>query len=324
MDGLRLLGSGSFAQVFEYKSFVFKLTLVGGAEKDLELLKEYEQFRIIYKSIPREPPSEIRFSVPDVYAFYNPATDELRRRSAGAGRGEGRDLVTFKENFAAIVKSHPGKASYCMDRLKSLPDGIAEEIRRTLYPPNQQDKPAPTMCRLYLGRPSPTWTTGRFINHRDYPLWRDRYEELERLEAVAPAMTIANAMGVMLFRLHWIAKNDARDVEFVMAGHPKFGRVALYILDFNQTSTIPFGPSNVHDADDAENDDVDVDNQPARKKMVNSFFDNDPYFPRPRPADPLYQSFRRGYLFNADHSTTLPAERFLAAIEQKQREKDGE
>jgi hypothetical protein len=38
-------------------------------------------------------------------------------------------------------------------------------------------------------------------------------------------------MGEMLSRIHW---NDARDVEFVMAGSPDRPTVRLYVIDFNQ------------------------------------------------------------------------------------------
>jgi hypothetical protein len=58
--------------------------------------------------------------------------------------------------------------------------------------------------------------------------------------------------------------------------------------------------------------------------LVSSFMDNDPYFPRARPPDPLYQIFRTAYLGAypeaKEHRAIGLA--FLSALESEQASRD--
>jgi hypothetical protein len=68
----------------------------------------------------------------------------------------------------------------------------------------------------------------------------------------------------------------------------------------------------------------------SRKKdeihqLVEAFFSNDPYYPRPRPADPLYQKFLLAYLEahpKESQETAELAEAFLRVIESEQAKRD--
>jgi len=68
----------------------------------------------------------------------------------------------------------------------------------------------------------------------------------------------------------------------------------------------------------------------SRKKdeihqLVEAFFINDPYYPRPRPEDSLYQKFCLGYLevhSKESKEATALAEVFLRAIEAEQAKRD--
>jgi hypothetical protein len=53
--------------------------------------------------------------------------------------------------------------------------------------------------------------------------------------------------------------------------------------------------------------------------LVDAFFQNDPYYPRPRDGSSMYTCFRQGYLLAYPPTDTyrLKAEAFLAAIEKK-------
>lgn len=60
-------------------------------------------------------------------------------------------------------------------------------------------------------------------------------------------------------------------------------------------------------------------------QLVEAFFVNDPYYPRPRPEDPLYQKFCLGYLGaypKESQTATELAEVFLRAIEAEQAKRD--
>ncbi|KIL60785.1 hypothetical protein M378DRAFT_907321 [Amanita muscaria Koide BX008] len=83
-------------------------------------------------------------------------------------------------------------------------------------------------------------------------------------------------MGELLGRLHWRAGYDGRDVEFVMGG-VSFSGVAMYIIGFNQMRTWKRNPNEI-------------------QQLVEVFYANVPYYPRPNPDDPLYKEFSNGYL----------------------------
>lgn len=52
--------------------------------------------------------------------------------------------------------------------------------------------------------------------------------------------------------------------------------------------------------------------------LVDAFFSNDPYCPRPTPGDPLYDKFKRSYAASCPVKHLARAECFLGAIEDRQ------
>jgi hypothetical protein len=52
--------------------------------------------------------------------------------------------------------------------------------------------------------------------------------------------------------------------------------------------------------------------------LVDAFFINDPYYPRPDPNDPLYVQFKTGYLSVYPQDVIDLGEAFLHAIEAEQ------
>lgn len=52
--------------------------------------------------------------------------------------------------------------------------------------------------------------------------------------------------------------------------------------------------------------------------LVDAFFSNDPYYPRPTPGDPLYDEFKRSYVGSCPMKHLARAECFLGAIEDRQ------
>lgn len=53
--------------------------------------------------------------------------------------------------------------------------------------------------------------------------------------------------------------------------------------------------------------------------LVDAFFQNDPYYPRPRDGGPMYRKFREGYLlaYPPMDNCRVVAEMFLTAIEER-------
>ena len=162
------------------------------------------------------------------------------------------------------------------------------------------------LVRLYLGKRRDQTTRvrpRRFFGLRNFPLCLDQVQDVG-LDTRNYALAMAGALAVM----HWEAKIDAADVEFVLGGPPclthvrphcqleskqrdrdqsttsNLGSKATYIwlLDFNQCQPLPMNAVGIDHA-------------------VKRFFDNDPYYPRP-PADPassdmeVWESFESQYL----------------------------
>jgi len=177
-------------------------------------------------------------------------------------------------------------AVYSMDQVSPLPPTVAKQIHLLFYPslpPSSESAPDPTLCRLYFGKVIQEVNTQgrptRFFNSSNFPLDVARYSRLVvALKHVEfpTAEILAKGMGEMVGRLHWHAGFDARDVEFVLGGLG-FSDVAPYVIDFNQMRPWSRDITGIN-------------------LLVESFFNNDPYFPRPRISDPLWPSFCEGYM----------------------------
>lgn len=66
-------------------------------------------------------------------------------------------------------------------------------------------------------------------------------------------------------------------------------------------------------------------NKDEIQQIVDSFFINDPYYPRPRANNRLYQQFRIGYKAahpSESNDAVEIAEEFLHAIEAEQAKRD--
>lgn len=102
------------------------------------------------------------------------------------------------------------------------------------------------------------------------------------------------SMAAVLATMHWAAKIDANDVEFVLAGTQQttgigqnnnafLGAHCLWVLDFDCCRPITMDHAGVEQA-------------------AHAFFKNDPYFPRPTPVldasfdHTLWMAFRSRYL----------------------------
>ncbi|KIY52170.1 hypothetical protein FISHEDRAFT_35658 [Fistulina hepatica ATCC 64428] len=192
----------------------------------------------------------------------------------------------------------------------AVPLTFGKAVQELFFPPNVQSK-GPNLCRLYFGKTFVEQLSEssrpRFFNSSNFPLDAARYTQLRRrfpreLDSIE---NVAHGMGEMLGRLHGRAGVDGRDVEFVLGGDGMFG-CSYWVIDFNQ----------VREWNKTE-DDIAT--------LVSAFFSNDPYYPRPRPNDSLYQSFKKGYqeAFVQISSSGMPfADLFLQAIEQEQARRD--
>ena len=174
-----------------------------------------------------------------------------------------------------------------------------------------QDSNNDCLIRLYLGKRRDHITRVRpgtkiYFGIRNFPLCLDQMEDIG-----LDTMAFASAMADTLAILHWEAKIDAADVEFVLGGAPclthkplpRFEQLQhlaantstdttvpdpgagapvthMWLLDFNQCQPIPMNEIGVDQA-------------------VKRFLDNDPYYPRPstESADEgLWLHFQQRYV----------------------------
>ncbi|KAH0585317.1 hypothetical protein H2248_008558 [Termitomyces sp. 'cryptogamus'] len=183
---------------------------------------------------------------------------------------------------------------YVMDRVAPLPRQIGSVICSSFYSQKALDQgvEAPLMCRLYFGkkevRSSPR--PSLFINPINFPLDVARYDLLcnECPNELDLKEEVAEGMGEMLARMHWIAGYDARDVEFVMAGSPYTAEMRAF---------------------DKNNGNV--------SELVNAFFSNDPYYPRPVLTDSLYTNFKQMYMRSCPEEYRTRGALFLQTIEAR-------
>lgn len=179
------------------------------------------------------------------------------------------------------------------ERIPPMSNRVCSLLFRTYHPEAIESSAADNenqycLIRPYLGRrrhrPQATAIRTRparllVFSLRNFPLHMDQIEELG-----LPAMDYANAMADALAFLHWSAKVDANDVEFVLApgraretatkSNPgtgigsiefeseEFGSHTMWMLDFDCCREMPMDETGV-------------------KQAAKSFLRNDPFYPRP-------------------------------------------
>ncbi|RAK82036.1 zinc finger protein [Aspergillus fijiensis CBS 313.89] len=216
----------------------------------------------------------------------------------------------------------------CMERIFPLPQPIRHALIDLFCNPNHinaaKSSSANKDCliRLMLGRKrygSSLPGGSRFFSLRNYKLHVDQIQELE-LDADAYASSMADALAI----LHWHARIDAMDVEFVLGSTPfdlnavrrpvplrdvmrlrtgsstleratnrvpnfKKRIVSLWMLDFDACRAISMDTEGVN-------------------RAVQAFVDNEPYCPRPFTNDHyserLWQLFSQRYVETGRKVTT--------------------
>lgn len=320
------IGRGSFATVsiLSGRPVAFKHDVF--LDRTPELNAEFKALRYIYDSCN----TDSFFAIPRPLAYYDPAVATSfvspDRSPITSGRPRAHRPLVTEDDFKALKLD---TAAYAMDQVLPLPLSTAFLIRKLFYPPGQDNAPVPSLCRLYFGKVIDVTSSGgrpsRFFNSANFPLDVSRYRRMQEdthVDEYSTVDDIVHGMGEMLGRLHWRGGYDGRDIEFVMGG-ASFSGVAMNVIDFNQVR-------HFESADD-EIKIIFPKMRPWSRKedgvhqLVDAFFSNDPYYPRPRRGDPLYQKFCLGYLeatLKVSKEDAELAKAFLHAIEAEQATRD--
>ncbi|KAI5987623.1 hypothetical protein EDD15DRAFT_2199361 [Pisolithus albus] len=301
------IGRGSFASisVLTGRPIAFKHVIMPSKEKIQELLREFETLCFIYETCNKDS----FFAIPRPFAFYDPANRASFRavnRPLGTHQRRGTIPPFIRQDDFKLMQLET--AAYAMDHVQPLPLQFARLVRSLFYPENAGKARDPSLCRIYFGKViSEVGRGGRpnlFFNSANFPLDVARYRKIlenDRAGGYPSVEEIVYGMGEMLGRLHWLAGNDGRDIEFVLGGIA-FSGVSFYVIDFNQVRSWEKTPKDI-------------------PMLVEAFFINDPYYPRPIPGNPLYAEFKRGYLSVFSPAFPLDiqlANDFLRAIEVEQ------
>jgi hypothetical protein len=204
--------------------------------------------------------------------------------------------LTFLNEEKAYTLTTGGDDSlplFAMERIWYLPPHRAQAIHRAFFPPQFHRDDYSFLSRIYLGKRRATAadpSSKRFFTPNNFPLGIDDLRQV----SIDP-LPLAWSMGALLAVMHWYAHQDARDVEFVLAGDPLSDDVHLKVLDFNQVKEV--GQEGV--VDDA---------------LLGAMRANDPYYPRGGDDDnEILRAFTDVYLKTAELCTTDAEERAMAA-----------
>ncbi|KAL0253363.1 Class II abasic (AP) endonuclease [Diplodia seriata] len=221
--------------------------------------------------------------------------------------------------FPSDSAVHLPTAVLCTQRILPLPSEIRRKlIEKFCSSRNRSDALTSSgnkdcLVRIYLGSRQGK-VGGKFFSLRNFKLHLNQMIELEM-----PTFQLAEFMAGALAAMHWKARIDARDVEFVLGSAPTYPlikpltlseleetepdtytemkvcrksnftqrSVHLWMLDFNQCGVISMDMLGVQQA-------------------VQAYLINDPYYPRPPQSDEndhdlaLWNVFATKYLCISD------------------------
>jgi hypothetical protein len=217
--------------------------------------------------------------------------------------------IWWNMNLVRFPTGYTTCNALCSERIPPLPqqvrdllvDGYCPAVLTATIKANDADRDC--LVRPYLGRRKIQNEARRgrnFFSLRNYPLHLNQAEDLE-----LPVVEYARAMAEILAMMHWTAKIDANDIEFVLGGvqtetetgisgtkytHDMFGTHSLWVLDFDCCKPLTM-------------DDTGID------QAATAFLRNDPYFPRPATSAQsanslLWMEFRNRYLECSQKRTT--------------------
>jgi hypothetical protein len=298
--------------------------------KSPEKLQQLHQDAIMHKSVQeafRRIPSSLRqdINVPEFHGWVSPKSDSFWDTKAqdfpSGSKVPNYDLISIR----ILPLQLPVRAAIidalCSKSIRKLKKTILEK-------PENKD----CLVRLYLGRRNDD-IKGETARLRNFPLHVNEMEGL-KLDTGWYAVTMARALAVT----HWAADMDANDVEFVLGSSPANNKTAhptsqeleacdkdsagklyhwdfdhrsisIQLLDFNQCKTFE------HDSQ-------------GLKQLVDSFWWNDPYYPRPGSKNEndknLWEIFKKAYLEASDElSGGTIAKDFIDAVEKSSAKRSG-
>jgi len=289
-QSFKSIGRGYCAEIFEHpgEHHVHKRA---HTPHDLQLWNDYLHHQSIYSTINLHRPPQTDLLVPKPHSYISQDHSQW-----WASHHNKWPLPSLREPTDLLQ----------MELIPPLPKLVREALITQYCPPEQtaqaraDPKNEHCLIRVYLGRRRSFTPRGEF-SLRNFEADLTILDEL-KLDQNSYARAMATALAIM----HWNAKTDAADVEFVLGSPPstlflsaaeitalpprtntethlasKQRAVHLWLLDFNRCSTITMDAAGV-------------------AKAVRAFWENDPYYPRPGVVgngdDELWRDFEEAYV----------------------------
>ena len=315
----RSIGKGFCAEVFDQvgKGRVLKRAFTPWNNQLFIDFQKHVKIRdAVYLAFRHE--AIVHLLVPKVYGYYNKDSvkwwDKNRTKWPHAYLKEPTDVLETERIFPLpkIIRD-------------SLIDRYCAPEARSAAKANANNRDC--LIRLYLGIRRSYISSPSFFSIRNFEADLNIVDELgiDKIQHAA-------AMGLALAGMHWIAKTDAADVEFVLGSQPdhldltsvprtknlpmrtstdrildfKKRSNRLWLLDFNQCRAMAMTEAGVIDA-------------------VEAFWNNDPYYPRPvppgHPDEELWIVFQECYLIKSNELMDSEARsrnlalKFIAGLE---------
>ena len=244
------------------------------------------------------------------------------------------DQDWWDRNLTRLPTGYSSCNALCSERIPPLPQEVRHRLIDRYCPPTlieairDDDRNRDCLVRPYLGkrkvqnqaRKAPKLPC---FSLRNLPLHLNQVEDLQ-----LPILKYAQAMAETLAMMHWAAKIDASDIEFVLGAippqtgiveahnvypHSILGSHALWVLDFDCCKPMTMDDAGIEQA-------------------AHAFIINDPYFPRPTIGARFFDNtpwidFRDRYLecsqklvtAHGENCLSLPA-KFIARVVERHHE----
>ncbi|CAG9941242.1 unnamed protein product [Clonostachys rosea f. rosea IK726] len=317
------IGKGQCGTIFALSGTDTVAKIPHSAEKADQLWSDFQMHYLVLEAMNEvDTKLKMDINIPELHSWVCPATKPFWTHY---GLRFPQDIDA--KNFALVSNRvfpvpQPVRGAL-LDVL--CPPAIQKQKQAFLAKPENKNR----LIRLYLGRRETTKAKQNIRNIRlqNFPLHVNEMEDLG-LDTASFAQVLAQTLAI----LHWKAGVDGNDVEFILGSSPKSTRlpsraevmggdkysfgtrfrfdfsrrsISLWLIGFNQCSTFE-------------------DNEAGLKKIVDAFFWNDPYYPRPNSTNDrdqtLWAAFSQRYLEVSrtfTDSTTPGA--FIAQIEERDR-----